>query len=240
MVDIVNYVVSTPPAVTVPVSGSEKLFPVRRIYCVGRNYAAHAIEMGGDERDPPFFFQKPTDSIVLNGSDVAYPMMTTDFQFEVELVLAIAAGGNHIDSALAEKYVFGLATGIDFTRRDLQATVRSAGRPWEVGKSFDESAAISDITPLNGTTLPTSGSIRLAVNGETNQSGDLSEMIWNCADIVATLSTYYRLEAGDLIFTGTPAGVGPVLPGDKIYASIDGQSDLKINIVEKQNDLNET
>lgn len=231
MADIVDYVVAPPPIVVVPITGSERLFPVRRIYCVGRNYAAHAIEMGGDERDPPFFFQKPTDSIVLNGADVVYPMLTADFQFEVELVLAIAAGGDHIDSADAVNHVFGVATGIDFTRRDLQATVRNEGQPWEIGKSFDQSAAISDITPLDGRALPTSGTIRLAVNGETKQSGDLSEMIWNCADIIAALSTYYRLAAGDLIYTGTPAGVGPVISGDKITASIDGQSQLKINVV---------
>jgi fumarylpyruvate hydrolase len=225
-----DYVLAPPPVVGVPVVGGEALYPVRRIYCVGRNYLNHVREMGGDERDPPFFFQKPTDAIVVSGSQVPYPPFTRDFQYEIELVLALGKGGADIAAEDAATHVYGLAVGIDLTRRDVQITARKAGRPWEIGKAFDHSAPITAITPLRGA-LPTSGAIMLAVNGETKQSGDLTEMVWNCAEIVAQLSAQYRLEPGDLIFTGTPAGVGPLVPGDRLTGSVADVGDIMVNIV---------
>jgi len=225
-------VIPIPATVMVPVSGGETVFPVRRIYCVAKNYSAHVREMGGDERDPPFFFQKPRDAIVLSGSDVAYPKLTSDFHHEIELVMAIGVAGEHIASGDAADHVFGLAVGIDLTRRDLQFEAKKAGKPWEIAKAFDQSAPITEIVPTNGAALPTSGAIRLSVNGETRQSADLSDMTWGCAEVISTLSTHYKLEAGDLIYTGTPAGVGPLVPGDSILGSIDSLPDLEINITE--------
>jgi len=224
-----EFIFMPPPQVGVPVRGSSKLFPVRRIYCVGRNYLEHVREMGGDERDPPFFFQKPTDAIVLNGAQVAYPTTTKDFQYELELVLAIGQSGANIDVSAAAGHVYGMAVGIDLTRRDVQLQARKTGRPWEIGKSFDHSAPIGEIVPLAGL-LPTEGAIELQVNGSTKQSSDLSQMIWGCAEIVAQLSNQYQLEPGDLIYTGTPAGVGPLVPGDRIVARVAGLPDLEIAI----------
>lgn len=225
-----SYVVPAPDQFTVPVIGDDAVFPVRRIYCVGRNYAAHVREMGGDVRDPPFFFQKPRDAIVQNGSTVPYPTLTSDLQFEVELVLAIGKGGTNISKEKAARHVYGLAIGIDLTRRDVQVNARKAGRPWEIGKAFDHSAPITEITPLGEAGLPMSGAISLAVNGETRQSADLSEMIWNCEEVVSILSTHYRLVAGDLVYTGTPAGVGPVTCGDVLLGKVDRLPDLRITI----------
>lgn len=224
-----EFIFEAPRRVGVPVVGSDRLFPVRRIYCVGRNYLEHIREMGQDERAPPFFFQKPTDAIVLNGEVVSYPVATSDFQFEIELVLAIGKGGADIDATEAAAHVFGAAVGIDFTRRDLQFKAREVGRPWEPGKAFDHSAPIGAIARLNGT-LPSSGAISLEVNGEQRQSGDLGQLIWNCAEIVSQLSRQYRLEPGDLIYTGTPAGVGPVVAGDRIVGHVDGLPELNITI----------
>ncbi len=227
-----DYVVTPAKRVTVPVAGTDAAFPVRRIYCVGRNYAAHVREMGGDERDPPFFFQKPADAIVASGSVVPYPSLTQDLQFEIELVLAIGKGGRDIALERAAEHVFGLATGIDLTRRDVQVNARKTGRPWGIGKAFDHSAPITAITPLAGGSLPESGSICLDVNGETKQQGDLAELIWNCAEVVAVLSTHYELVAGDLIYTGTPSGVGPVTPGDRIVGRVQDLPELEITIGE--------
>ncbi|QSR19340.1 fumarylacetoacetate hydrolase family protein [Novosphingobium sp. KA1] len=226
-----DFVFAPAAPATVPVAGSQQVYPVRRIYCVGRNYLDHIREMGQDERQPPFFFQKPTDSIVLDGAAVRYPTSTQDFQFEIELVLAIGKSGADISVENAAEYVFGAAVGIDFTRRDLQLKARDTGRPWEAGKSFDESAPISAIVPLENGELPTTGAISLDVNGEQRQSGDLEQLIWNCAEIVSQLSKQYRLEPGDLIYTGTPAGVGPVLPGDKIVGRIAGLPNLNVAVV---------
>lgn len=230
-----KYVIPAPAPAVVPVERSGEVFPVRRIYCVGRNYRAHVREMKGDERDPPFFFQKPTDSIVLDGAEVAYPPETSDFQYEVELVIAIARGGINIDPANVDKHVFGCAVGIDLTRRDLQLQARNTGRPWEMGKSFDASAPIGTIKRLESTSghLPTAGAITLSVNGAVKQTGDLSEMIWSSTEIVSNLSRFCRLEAGDLIYTGTPAGVGPVVPGDKIECAIEGVGTLSVKIGER-------
>lgn len=228
-----EFVIDRPPIVSVPVIGSQARFPVRRIYCVGRNYLDHIREMGGDERDPPFFFQKPTDSIVEAGlesrASVPYPPITQDFQYEIELVLAIGTGGRDIAVEDAAAHVFGTAVGVDLTRRDVQVKARNTGRPWEIGKSFDHSAPIAAIVPLTGD-LPQSGAITLSVNGETKQSGDLAQLIWSCAEIVANLSTQYALAPGDLIYTGTPAGVGPVVSGDRIMGQVAGLPDVSIAI----------
>lgn len=219
-----------PAATYVPVAGSGELFPVRRIYCVGRNYAAHVREMGGNEREPPFFFQKPTDSIVQSGAAVEYPSATESFQHEVELVLAIGAAGKDISVGDAKRFVLGHAVGVDLTRRDLQLEARKAGRPWESGKSFDASAPISSIVRQGNAPLDPSSSISLQVNGVTKQKGLLSEMIWNCDEIVSKLSALYALKPGDLIFTGTPAGVGDLNPGDGVEAIVDGVGRLTFTV----------
>lgn len=226
-----NLVIPAPVVASVAVHGSSKRFPVRRIYCVGRNYADHIREMGGDERDPPFFFQKPTDSIVVNGAQVPYPTITSDFQHEVELVLAISKEGADIAIEQAADHVFGVAVGIDLTRRDVQVAARKTGRPWEIGKSFDQSAPCGDLLPLDSG-LPINGRIELTVNGQLRQQGDLQQMIWSSAEIIRELSTQYRLFPGDLIFTGTPAGVGPVVAGDIVKACIDGLPVLQVSIEE--------
>jgi fumarylpyruvate hydrolase len=213
------------------VKGSQNGFEVRRIYCVGRNYLDHIREMKeADERDPPFFFQKPTDSLVADGATVAYPAATTDFQFEVELVVAIAKAGRDVAVDAAAKHIFGYAIGIDFTRRDLQREARDRAWPWEMGKSFDQSAPCGPLHPIAGTGEITKGAISLSVNGAQKQKGDIAQMIWNVAEIIANLSKQYKLEPGDLIYTGTPAGVGPVVPGDKIDCAIDGLGTLRIGV----------
>jgi fumarylpyruvate hydrolase len=213
------------------VKGSQNGFEVRRIYCVGRNYLDHIREMKeADERDPPFFFQKPTDSLVADGATVAYPAATKDFQFEVELVVAVGKAGRNIAVGAAAKHIFGYAIGIDFTRRDLQREARDRAWPWEMGKSFDQSAPCGPIHPIAGTGEITGGAISLSVNGVQKQKGDIGQMIWNVAEIIANLSKQYRLEPGDLIYTGTPAGVGPVVPGDKIECVIDGLGALRIAV----------
>lgn len=225
------FVIPAPTLVAVPVAGSDALFPVRRIYCVGRNYADHVREMGGDERDPPFFFQKPTDAIVWNDAKVPYPPFTNDFQHEVELVLVIGVGGSAIPVHQAAEHVFGIAAGIDLTRRDVQIQARKTGRPWEIGKSFDQSAPCGVITPLNGGPLPTRGKIELKVNGVVKQSADIEAMIWSCSEIISRLSEQYRLVPGDLIYTGTPAGIGPIGPGDEIEAYVEGTEALKVEVI---------
>jgi fumarylpyruvate hydrolase len=221
------------PAVDVielPVAGGGR-FPVRRIYCVGRNYVSHIREMKeADERDPPFFFQKPRDSIVGNGATIAYPPDTDDFQYEVELVAAIGLAGRNIDAASALQHVWGYAVGLDMTRRDRQRDARDLQLPWEPGKSFDESAPCGQLHPATTIGHPRAAAITLSVNGAEQQRGDLQEMIWSVPEIVAQLSRQYLLCAGDLIFTGTPAGVGPVGPGDRIDARIDGLSPLSVTI----------
>jgi fumarylpyruvate hydrolase len=222
-------VFAAPATVTVPVTGG-RMFPVRRIYCVGRNYAEHIREMGGDERELPFFFQKPTDAIVLDGAQVPYPPITNDLQHEVELVLAIGAAGAGIPKEQAALHVFGVAVGIDLTRRDLQIAARKSGRPWEIGKAFDHSAPCSDIAPRPAQPLPKEGSIELQVNGASRQSADLAQMIWAADEIVSKLSEHYVLMPGDLIYTGTPAGVGPLHAGDTVEARIEGIGRLRIGI----------
>ena len=206
------------------------LFPVRRIYCVGRNYLDHIREMKeADERDPPFFFQKPRDAIVLDGASVPYPPFTSDFQFEVELVAALGKGGRDIAIEAANSLIWGYAVGIDFTRRDRQRDARDMRLPWEVGKSFDASALCGPIAPKDPAHFERCA-ITLAVNGVERQRGDTGQMIWNVPEVIAQLSKQVRLEAGDLIYTGTPSGVGPVVPGDLITAHIDGLPSLTITV----------
>jgi fumarylpyruvate hydrolase len=223
-----------PELPTLPIAGDEGSFGVRRIYCVGRNYVEHIREMKeGDERDPPFFFQKPGDSVLGEGSEVPYPPSTSDFQHEIELVIAIGRGGSGISSETALEHIFGYAIGIDMTRRDRQREARERGLPWEIGKSFDRSAPCGPIHPVGRVGHIVSGAISLSVNGAVRQRGDLGQMIWNVAEIVANLSQQYALEPGDLIFTGTPAGVGPVVSGDVMTGAIAGLGEIAFKIGER-------
>ncbi len=220
------------PRPTVAIAGSTARFPVHRIYCVGRNYAAHAREMGGDPaREPPCFFTKPADAVVANGSPVRYPPRTTNLHHEVELVIAIGRGGKQIPVAAALEHVFGYAVGNDLTRRDLQAHAKDHGLPWDVAKAFDHSAPITAIRPVSAGGHLDSGRIWLEVNGQSRQNANVAEMTWNVAEIIAELSTLFELQSGDLIFTGTPAGVGAVQRGDSIVAGIDGLDTLRTTIV---------
>ena len=206
-------------------------FPVRRIYCVGRNYLDHIREMKeADERDPPFFFQKPRDAIVLDGARVPYPPFTSDFQFEVELVVALDNGGRDIAVETANSLIWGYAVGIDFTRRDRQFDARDMRLPWEVGKSFDASAPCGPIAQVRDSDRFKDCAITLSVNGVERQRGNIGQMIWNVPEVIAQLSKQVRLEAGDLIYTGTPSGVGPVVPGDLITAHVDGLPSLTVTI----------
>jgi len=227
-----SFVIPPSPLPSVEIAGSDARFPVHRIYCVGRNYAKHAREMGMDpDREPPFFFSKPADAIVANGTPVPYPPRTSNLHHEIELVVAIGTGGRDIplDSALA--HVYGYAVGLDLTRRDLQFAARDQGRPWDVSKGFDHSAPVSAIRPAAEMGHPEQGAIWLEVNGEARQRANLSEMILSVPEIVAELSSYYELRPGDLIFTGTPEGVGPVTRGDSLVGGIDGLETLRITIV---------
>jgi fumarylpyruvate hydrolase len=227
-----TYVIPAPAQTSVEVAGSSERFPVHRIYCVGRNYAAHAREMGMDPaREPPFFFSKPADAIVPNGAPVPYPPRTGNLHHEIELVVAIGAGGRDIPLADALAHVFGYAVGNDLTRRDLQFAAREKGQPWDVSKGFDRSAPVTAIRRAAEVGHPERGRIWIEVNGERRQQADLSEMIWSVPEIVAELSTLFDLAPGDLIFTGTPAGVGPVQRGDSLVGGIDGLETLRTTIV---------
>jgi fumarylpyruvate hydrolase len=225
-----GYVVSACSQTIVPVTDGGQ-FPVRRIYCVGRNYAAHAREMGHDPtREEPFFFLKPADAIVLTDQIVSYPRMSREFHHEVELVLAIGRDGAEISSERAHDHIFGAAVGVDLTRRDLQMEAKKQGRPWDMGKAFDHSAPCGAITPLDGQRIASDSAIWLTVNNAIRQQSTLAELIWSPAEIVFWLSKYVDIRAGDLIYTGTPEGVGPLSPGDVLQAHIDGLSDLRISI----------
>ena len=225
-------VIQRPEQVAVPVRGQVGRFPVRRIYCVGRNYADHAIEMGHDpSREPPFFFLKPADCIRLPGQEFHYPSMSSDVHFEYEQVAALGCGGRDIAASDALSCVWGYATALDMTRRDLQAEAKALRRPWDTGKAFDGSVPISDIVPVAEIGHPSAGRVHLRVNGETRQDGDLNQMIWKTADIIAYLSSLFELFPGDLILTGTPAGVGPVNKGDYLEGSIEGIGDLSVKVV---------
>jgi fumarylpyruvate hydrolase len=221
----------TPPAVpSVEVAGSRRRFPVHRIYCVGRNYAEHAREMGSDpEREPPVFFTKPADAVVANGTAVPYPARTANLHHEIELVIAMGRAGRDIAKDRALEHVFGYAAGNDLTRRDLQQAAKKKGLPWDTGKGFDHSAPIAAIRPASLGHV-SSGRIWLAVNGEMRQQSDVSEMIWSVPEVIAELSSLFELEPGDLIYTGTPAGVGPVQPGDRLEGGIEGLEILRNTI----------
>ncbi len=216
---------------TLAVRGSAARFPVRRVYCIGRNYLAHIREMGeADERDPPIFFQKPGDAIVEEGTQLPYPSATADYQYEAELVVAIGRPGQDIPEAQALEHVFGYAVGLDMTRRDLQRAAAKAGHPWENGKSFDYSAPCGEVVPVALCGHPAAGALRLSVNGQLRQQTDLDRLIWRVPEIIANLSRLYRLMPGDLVFTGTPDGVGPVQPGDEIEASVEGVGTLRAKV----------
>jgi len=226
----------TVPTITVPIVGSDEVFPVRRIYCIGRNYRAHAIEMGSNpDREPPFFFQKPTDAIqfVAPGTvaDHPYPTLTKNYHYEAELVAALGKGGRNIPVTQALDYVYGYSLGLDMTRRDLQRALGDQKKPWEIGKSFDKSAPIGAIHKLAQTGHFTKGSIWLNVNGKTKQKADLSQMIWSVAEQISKLSEAFELFPGDIIYSGTPENVGPVVRGDVIEMHIDGLPNLSVKIV---------
>lgn len=225
-----SFAFSPPAQAAVAIVGRSERFPVHRIYCVGRNYAAHAREMGKDpEREPPFFFAKTADAVVANGTALPYPTRTADLHHEIELVVALGKGGANIDPARALEHVFGYAVGLDLTRRDLQAEAKDKGRPWDTAKGFDHSAPISAITPSNGGTLA-NGKIWLKVNDTLRQQGMLADMIWSVPEVIAELSTLFELAPGDLIFTGTPAGVAAIQPGDRLEGGVDGLETLRISI----------
>lgn len=222
------------PTVSVPIQNSDLEFPVRRIFCVGRNYGAHAREMGFSDREPPFFFTKPADALVMNGAEIPYPLLTNDLHHEIELVLAIGRQTVNQPVETAMDCLFGVAVGIDLTRRDLQMAHRDKGRPWDWGKSFDQSAPITSITPMADLAADRarldSGRIWLSVNGETRQDADLADLIWSVPEIIAACSESVRLMPGDLIYTGTPAGVGALVPGDRVTSGIDGLGELAVTI----------
>jgi fumarylpyruvate hydrolase len=225
-----QYVVPAPLVSAVPVEGTDSLFPVRRILCVGRNYAAHRREMGGDDREPPFFFAKPADAIVPPPHDVVpYPSMTANLHHEIELVVAVGAGGADVSVDEAHKLIWGYAVGVDLTRRDLQNAAKDKGHPWDSGKGFDASAPISTIRPVALCGDP-QGRIQISVNGAVKQDGSLSDMIWNVPEIIAQASKLWRLEPGDLIYTGTPEGVGPLVRGDHVSGSIEDVGALEFRI----------
>lgn len=224
------------PSVAVPVAGSDDKFAVRRVYCVGRNYAAHAREMGFDpDREPPFFFCKPADAVipVAYGEtlELPYPSQTANYHYEAELVAVIGKGGSDINVAAALDYVWGYAVGLDMTRRDLQMKMREMGRPWEIGKAFDKSAPIGPIHRASEVGHFESGAVWLTVNGVTKQKSDVSHLIWSVAETVADLSKFFRLEPGDVIYTGTPDGVGPVVKGDSMTVGVERLGELSVRVV---------
>jgi len=223
-----DYIFAPPLPPSLTVSGTDARFPVRRIWCVGRNYAAHARELGNDDREPPFFFAKHADMLVPGGGVIPYPSLTRNLHYEAELVVALKAGGENLAEADAAALIFGYAAGIDLTRRDLQEEMKKKGKPWEIGKNFEQSAPVGVLTPSSA--MMDAGGIRLEVNGETKQSSDLSHMTWNVAEIIARLSRQVALAAGDIIFTGTPEGVGAVVKGDRLRVAIDGLTPLDITI----------
>lgn len=226
-----SFIFPPAPVVSLPVVGSDQRFPVRRIYCVGRNYADHAIEMGHDpSKEPPFFFQKNPDNLRSDGQ-FPYPAQSSDVHHEVELVVALHRGGRDIAPEQALSHVFGYAIGLDMTRRDLQGEAKKAGRPWEVGKAFEASAPCGPINPASAVGHLAQGAISLQVNGQLRQQGNLNQLIWKTADMLAYLSSYFELAPGDLIFTGTPAGVGPVQRGDVLLAQIEGLGHLDCRVV---------
>jgi fumarylpyruvate hydrolase len=226
-----QFVISAPATISLPVQGSKARFPVNRIYCVGRNYADHAREMGHDpDREPPFFFMKPASTIVTDGGAFPYPSLSTDVHHEIEMVVAIGTGGSNIPVEKALSHVYGYAVGLDMTRRDLQAGAKKAGRPWDTGKAFDFSAPCGEVVPVSVIGHPASGRVSLKVNGEFRQQGDLADLIWNVPETIAYLSTLFALQPGDLIYSGTPAGVGPVVKNDVMLAFVEGVGELHVQV----------
>lgn len=218
-----------PQTVILPVEGTDDTFPVRRVYCVGRNYADHAIEMGGDpDREAPFFFQKNPDNLLSGGEGFPYPTQSDDVHHEVELVLFLKSGGSDIAASDALSHVYGYGVGIDFTRRDLQAEAKKAGRPWSAAKAFEHSAPVSAVVPASRSGHPASGRIWLSVNDTVRQDGDLGQMSWKVPEIITELSKLFSLAPGDVVFTGTPAGVGAVRRGDRIACGVDGVATLSL------------
>jgi fumarylpyruvate hydrolase len=224
-----GYAIAPPPVTTVAVTGMDAVFPVARVFCVGRNYAEHSIEMGHDpDREPPFFFMKPADAVVPPGR-LPFPARTRELHHEIELVVALAEGGRDIPVERALDHVFGYAVGLDMTRRDLQAEAKKAGRPWDMAKGFDQSAPTGSIRTVEDIGHPTKGAVWLRINGEPRQEGDLDQQIWTVPETISLLSTLVSLRPGDLIMTGTPKGVGRVEPGDRLEGQIDGVGDLSVS-----------
>jgi len=228
--DSSRYVVPPPAQAAIAVAGGDKLFPVRRIWCVGRNYVEHIREMGQDERLPPFYFAKPADAVVPDGATVPYPSLTKDMHHEVELVVALKSGGRNIKVDKALNTIWGYGVGIDLTRRDLQIASRNQQRPWEIGKAFDASAPCGPLRPASAIGHPNKGRITLKCNGKVRQDGDLNQMIWNVPEIIANLSEMVELVAGDIIMTGTPSGVAATVAGDKLECEIEGVGTLAVGI----------
>ena len=230
-----NYAIAPAPVVSLPIRDSELHFPVRRVYCVGRNYVEHAKEMGFTGREAPFFFLKPADAVVPCAAgataSIAYPSLTKNYHHEVELVVAIGTGGKNIAAADAAKHIFGYAVGLDMTRRDLQGESKKTGRPWEIGKAVDQSAPVGPITPITISGEINSGSVALTVNGKTTQSSDIDKLIWNINEIIEHLSAAWELQPGDLIMTGTPEGVAAVVAGDVMVASCAGVATITVKVV---------
>lgn len=226
------YVIPPAPQASLPVEGSDARFPVRRIYCIGRNYAAHAVEMGHDPNaEPPFFFMKAADTLVTDGGDFPYPVATSDVHHEIELVMALGKGGRDIPVAEAMDCVWGYGVGLDMTRRDLQGEAKKMGRPWEVGKNFDHAAPCSALVPAAQVADPSCGAVTLHINGELRQEGNLDQLIWKLPEVIATLSRFFELHPGDLVMTGTPAGVGPVARGDLLEGRVEGVGALRVRVV---------
>jgi fumarylpyruvate hydrolase len=227
-----DFVIEKPPVVTLPVVGTDAVFPVHRVYCVGRNYAAHAIEMGHDpDREPPFFFQKNPDNLLPEGHDFPYPGMTEDVHHEIEMAVALKSGGDDIPVDKALDCVYGYAVCLDMTRRDLQAQMKEQGRPWEIGKAFEHSAPCGPVFPADRIGHPDQGAIWLKINGETRQEGDLNQMIWKVPEMITYLSRLFTLQPGDIIMSGTPSGVGPVVRGDKLLGYVEGVGELSVGVV---------
>lgn len=226
-----SFVIPTHPTASVEVTGTDDRFPVRRIYCIGRNYLAHRKEMGNDDRTPPFFFQKPADALVPTGGEFPYPSQSDNVHHEIELVVAIGKGGKDIAVEDALDHVYGYSVGIDMTRRDQQSKAKDAGKPWEAAKAFDHSAPISAIRPVSEIGHPAAGRIWIAVNGENRQDSDLDLQMWNVQEGISHLSKLYEIMPGDLIYTGTPDGVGPIKTGDVMTGGIDGIGEIEIKVV---------
>ena len=228
-----NYLWNPPPVHSLPVRGGNARYPINRIFCVGRNYQAHAVEMGNpvDKASmKPFYFTKSASTIVESGATVPYPAGTANYHYEMELVVAIGAAGFRVAEADARHLIYGYAAGLDMTRRDLQLVAREQGRPWDLGKDFEKSAVCGEIVPIGNLGVLAAGAINLQVNGETRQSADIGQLIWNIPELLADLSRFYHLEPGDLIYTGTPEGVGPVKPGDRITGHVDGVGEVALTI----------